>query len=34
MQAQQTLLLAQVKSQLAALPPPDPNQVMRQGRTA
>jgi len=28
MQAQQTLLLAQVKSQLAALPPPDPNQVM------
>ena len=28
MQAQQTLLLAQVKSQLAALPLPDPNQVM------
>ena len=27
LQEQQTLLLAQVKSQLAALPPPDPNQV-------
>jgi protein TonB len=27
LQQQQTLLLAQVKSQLAALPPPDPNQV-------
>ena len=27
LQEQQTLLLAQVKSQLAAMPPPDPNQV-------
>ncbi len=27
LQVQQTLLLAQVKSQLAALPPPDPNQT-------
>ena len=30
MQEQQTLLLAQVKSQLAAMPPPDPRQVATQ----